>query len=65
MFDTGTDIDLATVEITDLDANPGETESEVESREVPTEDFVVKSVGGRKKRHRGRHIAAGRSGKSK
>jgi hypothetical protein len=35
-------------------------ENEVERREVPTEEASVKSSGITKKRHRGRHIAAGR-----
>jgi hypothetical protein len=34
-------------------------------REVPMEDAVVKLVRGRKKRHRGRHISAGRRRKPK
>jgi hypothetical protein len=42
-----------------------ELESEVERRDVPTEEAAVKSSGRTKKRPRGRHIAAGRSRKSK
>jgi hypothetical protein len=42
--------------------NLEDRKSEVEHREVPKEDVVVKSVKGRKKRHRDRHLAAGRLG---
>jgi hypothetical protein len=45
--------------------NPEDMESEVEHREVPTEEAAVKSSGTMKKRHRGRHLAAGRSGEPK
>jgi hypothetical protein len=48
---------------TDLDANPGETEAAVERQEVPKKEPAVRSSGTMKKRHRGRHIAAGRRGK--
>jgi hypothetical protein len=40
-------------------------ESKAEHQEVPTEDAIVKPVEGRKKRHRGRHLAAGRCGEPK
>jgi hypothetical protein len=40
-------------------------ETEVEHREVPTEGAAVKSSGARKKRHRDRHLAAGRRGEPK
>jgi hypothetical protein len=40
--------------------SPKEMESEVERRKVSTEEAAVKSSGLTKKRHRGRHIAAGR-----
>jgi hypothetical protein len=40
-------------------------QSEVKHREVTKDDAVVKPVGKRKKRHRGRHLAAGRHGKPK
>jgi hypothetical protein len=39
--------------------NPEDMESEVERREVPTEEAAVKSSGTMKKRHRDRHLAAG------
>jgi hypothetical protein len=45
--------------------SPKEWESEAERREVPMKDAVEKRVRGRKKRQRGRHIAAGRRGKPK
>jgi hypothetical protein len=44
---------------------PEDMESEVEHREVPTEEAAVKSSGTMKKRHRGRHIAAGRRSEPK
>jgi hypothetical protein len=40
--------------------SPEEIESEVERREVPMEDAIVKPVRGRKKRQRGRQLAAWR-----
>jgi hypothetical protein len=40
--------------------NPEEMESESEHREVPTEEAAGKSAGTMKKRHRGRHLDAGR-----
>jgi hypothetical protein len=52
-------------EATDLKANQEDMEPESEYREVPMEDGVVKPVGRRKKRHRGRHLAAGRRGETK
>jgi hypothetical protein len=45
--------------------NPEDMEYEVERREVPTEESAVKSSATIKKRHRGRHLAAGRRGESK
>jgi hypothetical protein len=45
--------------------NTEDVESEVEHREVPKEDAIVKSVKGRKKRHSGRKLAAGRRGEPK
>jgi hypothetical protein len=45
------------------DRSPEEMESEVERREVPTEEAAVKSSRTMKKRHRGRRMAAGRRGK--
>jgi hypothetical protein len=39
--------------------NLEDMESEVEHREVPMEETVVKSLGEIKKRHRGWHLAAG------
>jgi hypothetical protein len=54
------------------EANPGTTEtnpamiqSKVEHREVPMEEAAGKSSEIRKKRHRGRYLAAGRCGKPK
>jgi hypothetical protein len=41
-----------------------ETESAAERRELPKEHAAVKPVGGLRKRHRGRHLAAGRRGQS-
>jgi hypothetical protein len=45
--------------------NPEDIESELEYREVPTEKAAVKSSRAMKKRHRGRHLAAGRPGEPK
>jgi hypothetical protein len=45
--------------------NPEYMESKVEHREVPTEEAAMKSSGTMKKRHRGRHLAAERSGEPK
>jgi hypothetical protein len=42
--------------------NPEDMECEVEHLEVPTEETAVKSLETTKKRHRGRHLAAGRCG---
>jgi hypothetical protein len=42
--------------------NPEGMESEMEHREVSTEEVAVKSSGTMKKRHKGRHLAAGRRG---
>jgi hypothetical protein len=53
------------MEVTELEANPEEMESEWEHREVPKEDAVVKTVEGRKKGHRIRKQAAGRCGEPK
>jgi hypothetical protein len=48
------------MEAMDLKGNPEEMECESEHQEVPKEDAVVKPVEGRKKRRRGRMLAAGR-----
>lgn len=40
-------------------ANPKKMESELEHREVPKDDAVVKPVKGQKKQHRGEKLAAG------
>jgi hypothetical protein len=56
---------LGKTEATDLKVNPEEMQSEAEYRDVPMEHAAVKPVGGRKKRHRGRHLAAGRRGPPK
>jgi hypothetical protein len=45
--------------------NPEDLESEVEHREVPTEEAALKSSGTMKKRHRGRHLGAERRGEPK
>jgi hypothetical protein len=45
--------------------NPEDMESEAEHREIPTEGSAVKSSGTMKKRHKGRHLAAGRRGEPK
>jgi hypothetical protein len=45
--------------------SPEDMASEVERREVPTEEAAVKSSRTMKKRHRGRHVAAGRRGEPK
>jgi hypothetical protein len=45
--------------------NPENVKSEVEYREVPMKEAAVKSLGTMKKRHRGRHLAAGRRGEPK
>jgi hypothetical protein len=45
--------------------NLEDMESEVERREVPAEEAAMKSSGAMKKRHGGRHLAAGRSGEPK
>jgi hypothetical protein len=42
------------------EANPEEIQSEAVHREVPKEEAAEKSSGVLKKRHRGRHLAAGR-----
>jgi hypothetical protein len=42
--------------------NPEDMESEVEHVELPTEEASVKCSGTVKKRHRGRHLAAGLHG---
>jgi hypothetical protein len=56
---------LEMMEATDLKANPEEMESESGHREISKEDAVAKPVKGRKKRHRDRHLAAGRRGEPK
>jgi hypothetical protein len=53
------------MEATDLKGNPEEMECESEHKEIPKEDAVVKPVEGRKKRHRGQKLAAGRHGEPK
>jgi hypothetical protein len=45
--------------------NPEDMESEVEYREVHTEEVAVKSSGAMKKRHRGWDLAEGRCGEPK
>jgi hypothetical protein len=40
--------------------NSEDMKSEVEHREVPTEESAVKSLGTMKKQHMGRHLAAGK-----
>jgi hypothetical protein len=50
---------LGKTETTDLEANPEEMKSEEVHREVSKEDAVMKSSEAPKKRHRGRHLAAG------
>jgi hypothetical protein len=47
------------------DLNPEDMESEVEHQEVPMEEAAVISSGTIKKRHRGRHLAAGQHGEPK
>jgi hypothetical protein len=47
------------MEAIDLKANPVEMKSELEDREVPNEDAVVKPVKRQKKRHRSQKLAAG------
>jgi hypothetical protein len=42
-----------------IQPDSAELESVPLHQEVPMEDAIVKPVGGRKKRHRGRHLAAG------
>jgi hypothetical protein len=42
--------------------DPEDMEYEVGHREAPTEEAAVKSSGTMKKRHRGRHLGAGRRG---
>jgi hypothetical protein len=56
---------LENMEAMDLKANPEKMESESEHREVPNEDAVLTPVKGQKKRHRGRHLTAGRRGEPK
>jgi Fe2+ transport system protein B len=43
----------------DLKANPEEMESKSEHQEIPKEHATVKPVGGLRKQHRGRKLAAG------
>jgi hypothetical protein len=57
--------DLEGTEATNLETNPEKMQSEVEHREVPMEEAAVKSSETMKKRHRGRHLAAGRRGEPK
>jgi hypothetical protein len=47
------------MEVMDLKGNPEEMECESEHQETPKEDAIVESVKGRKKRYRGRKLAAG------
>jgi hypothetical protein len=61
---------LEETEATILEVIPGkelnpDMESEVEQREIPTEEPAVKSSGSMKIWHRGRHLAAGRRGEPK
>jgi hypothetical protein len=56
---------LGKTEAKDLKVNPEEIEPDSEHREVPQEVAAVKSSGTMKKRHRDRHLAAGRCGKPK
>jgi hypothetical protein len=51
---------LGKTEATDLKANPEEVKPETVHREVPKEEAAVKYSGALKKRHRHRHLAAGR-----
>jgi hypothetical protein len=46
------------MEVMDLEANPEEKESEVVHWEVLKEHAAVKHVGGLRKEHRGRNLAA-------
>jgi hypothetical protein len=48
-----------------MEANPEEIEFETEHEKVPKEDAAVNPAGALKKRHRGRHPAAGRRGQPK
>jgi hypothetical protein len=45
--------------------NSEDMKSEVEHQEVPMEEAAVKSSGTMKKRHKGRHLVAGRYGEPK
>jgi hypothetical protein len=57
--------DQETREATDSEANPEEKQCEAEQGKIPKEEAAVKSSGTMKKRHRGRHLAAGRRGEPK
>jgi hypothetical protein len=48
-----------------MEADSAELEAVAVHRRVPVEDVILKPVGGRKKRHGGRHVAAGRRGEPK
>jgi hypothetical protein len=52
-------------DIEKIEPDPGMMQSEGGNREVPKEDALVKHVKGRKNRHRGWKIAAGRRGEPK
>jgi hypothetical protein len=54
---------LEETEATNLEVNPGKMECGREQREVSKKEAAVKPSGNRKKRHRGRNLAAGRCGK--
>jgi hypothetical protein len=53
------------VEITDLEENPKEKETQMEQQEVPKEENAVKRVIALKKRYGERHLAVGRPRKPK
>jgi hypothetical protein len=48
-----------------IESDPGMMQSVVEHQEIPNEDAIVIPVMRRKKRHRGKKLTAGRSGKLK
>jgi hypothetical protein len=56
---------LGKTEVTDLEANPEEMESEAEYREVPKEHAAVETGKAPNKRHRGWHLVAKRRQKPK
>jgi hypothetical protein len=72
LWKTENKTDLEQTVVTNLEVNPGKLEpnpekmeSGTEYREVPKEEAAVKSSGTMKKRHKGRHLAAGRRGEQK